>query len=505
MFKQRFVRPLFLNSYRTYSVVLLVLLLVALVPVVPQWDSAPRVQPALLELANQKPESQVNVIVQKAGPGTGLEELVTDMGGVVTNDLHIINAFSAALPAKEVLKLARASNVRWVSLDAPVEKSGLLEQLDLSKLKNTYIKTIGADKVWSSYQGAGIGVAVVDSGINPQADFYTNMGTSRLTTSVVYNTGYNKTIYDAYGHGSHIAGIIGGNGRQSGGAYVGVAPMANLINVKISDDNGYSTTSNVVAGLQWIYDNRLLYNIRVVNISLNSSEAESYNTSPLCAAAEILWFNGVVVVSSAGNKGSAGLYPPANDPFIITVGATDDRGTADSSDDKVANFSAYGTTADNISKPDLVAPGKNIISTMGNTGMGLALQHPANIVQGVTGYFMMSGTSVAAPQVSGAAALILQANSKLTPDQVKYRLTSTAHQVDSTSKDGAGTLDVYAAVKSTSTAKANVGLIPSQLLATGSNPITSSSANWSSANWSSANWSSANWSSANWSSTYWGP
>src|SRR5439155_2122359 len=135
------------------------------------------------------------------------------------------------------------------------------------------------------------------------------------------------------------------------------APNVNLINVKVSSDAGAATSSDVVSGLQWVLANKLTNNIKVVNLSLNSSVVQSYNVDPIDAAVEVLWFNGIVVVVSAGNNGSATLYPPANDPFVITVGATNDMGTASITDDTIATFSAYGTTTDGIAKPDLVAPG----------------------------------------------------------------------------------------------------------------------------------------------------
>ena len=162
---------------------------------------------------------------------------------------------------------------------------------------------------------------------------------------------------DLNGHGTHVAGIIGGDGYLSDGAYMGVAPAINLVDVKVLNDAGMGYLSDVVAGLQWVLENKATYNIRVVNLSLNSSVAESYNQSPLDAALEILWFNGVVVVVSAGNNGNNSsstrgvLLPPANDPFLISVGAADDRGTTTLIDDKLANFSAYGTTAGQV-KPD---------------------------------------------------------------------------------------------------------------------------------------------------------
>jgi serine protease AprX len=232
--------------------------------------------------------------------------------------------------------------------------------------------------------------------------------------------------------------------------------------------------------------------------------AESYNTSPLDAAVEILWFNGVVVVVSAGNKGSGTIYPPANDPFVITVGAVNDRGTATLSDDAIANFSAYGTSENGKVKPDLVAPGQNIIARLVNQNMGLALAHPANKIG--TQYFMMSGTSVAAPMVAGAVALLLQDEPGLNPDQVKYRLMSTANKSWSgynASKAGAGYLDVYAAVKGTSTNPANSGIIPSRLLSTGPDAINFDSVGWNTVGWNTVGWNTVGWNTVGWNTVGW--
>jgi serine protease AprX len=324
---------------------------------------------------------------------------------------------------------------------------------------------------------------------------------NRQVADVRFNSDYNQNASDGYGHGTHVAGIVGGDGSESGGKYIGVAPMVNIINVKVSNDDGSAMMADVVAGLQWVLENKNTYDIRVVNLSLNSSVAESYHTSPLDAAVEILWFNKIVVVVSAGNHGNGAIYPPANDPFVITVGATDDKGTASISDDVMASFSAYGLTSDGVKKPDIVAPGTNIIARLVNQNMGLANTHPSHKVG--TQYFRMSGTSMSAPMVSAAVALLLQDEPNLTPDQVKYRLIATANKSWSgynSTKSGAGYLDIYAAIYGTTTKNSNTGLMASQLLSTGSTPIT-----WGSVGWNSVGWNTVGWNTVGWNSDYWGP
>jgi len=472
-----------------------------------QGPVAPNVQPVLVEMAAQNPGQIVSVIVQKAKDASSVEERVASLGGQVTQDLRIINAFAAEMSASTALQLGKTSGVRWVSLDTVMESTVCSQCVDTSKLANAYIGAIRADKVWNTspyIQGQGIGVAVIDSGINPNGDLYTNMGVNRQVANVRFNNDYNQNTSDGYGHGTHVSGIIAGDGSESSGKYIGVAPMVNVINVKVSNDDGSAMMKNVVAGLQWVLNNKNAYNIRIVNLSLNSPVAESYNTNPLDAAVEILWFNGVVVVVSAGNKGTGAIYPPANDPFVITVGAVDDKGTAIIADDGIANFSAYGRDENGAVKPDLVAPGTNITARMVNLNMGLAAAHPANIVGNQ--YFRMSGTSMAAPMVSGAAALLLQDEPGLTPDQVKYRLKATANKSwngYNASKAGAGYLDVLAAVKGTTTTLSNMGLLPSSLLTTGSQPITWGSVGWESVGWESVGWESVGWESVGWESVGW--
>ncbi len=469
-------------------------------------------QPALLEMAAAQPGSRLAVIVQKAGTSGDVEGLVKALGGTVTRDLRIINAFAAELPGWAVSAVAQAAGVRWVSWDAPMVKSG--GPIDTGSLQSAFIQTVGADRVWNEgpayLQGQGVGVAVVDSG-NCQnngepCDSVTDAsGQSHVVAAVSVMTDNGGNPYDFFGHGSLIEGIVGGTGLGSAGRYFGVAPGVNLVSVRVADNLGMATSSDVVAGLQWVLDHKAAYNIRVVNLSLNSSAAESYDTNPLSAACEILWFNGIVVVVSAGNNGTATLYPPANDPFVITVGATDDQGTADLNDDIVASFSAYGITEAGLAKPDLVAPGADLISIVPKTKNKIYKDHAAHRTgeSAAKEYYMhVSGTSFAAPVVAGAAALVLQNEPNLTPDQVKYRLMTTASKrwaAYSRQTAGAGILDVYAAVHGTSIQTSNTGLAASKLLWTGATPVA-----WDSVNWNSVNWNAVNWNAVNWNSDYWG-
>jgi len=375
--------------------------------------------------------------------------------------------------------------------------------IDPTKLLNVYNATVRATDVWNEapgyLQGQGLSIAVVDSGLGKNKDWE-----KRVSAKVNFNQAYHNST-DQYGHGTFVAGIAAGNGQASQGRYLGIAPKTNLVNVRVSDDEGMATEADVVTALQWVLQNKSKYNIRVVNLSLNSSVFQSYHTSPLDAAAEILWFNGIVVVVAAGNNGTANLYPPANDPFVITVGATDDQGTTTLADDTVAPFSAYGTTEVGAIKPELVAPGTKIKGYLPSSNqLTIGQLHRTNML--APDFFWMSGTSMAAPIVSGGVALLLQAEPSLTPDQVKYRLMATANQRwvgYAPVRAGAGLLDIYAAVHGATVQSANTGLAVSNLLTTGPNGVLAATVNWSSVNWSSVNWSSVNWSSVNWSSVNW--
>jgi serine protease AprX len=498
---------------RIIGVLLLVVVLIPTTGIVPAHGAAAYVHGSLLAAAAQSPDTSIAVIVQKTTKDRSVESAVNRLGGTITRDLHIINAIVAQLPAKNIVQLAKTPGVRAISPDAPVQKTAS-STVDTSHLLSAYIKAISADRVWNTspyVQGQGVAVAVIDTGVTFKPDFSGNNGNgSRIVVSRNFITGTTSTA-DGFGHGTHVAGIIGGNGGNSGGAYIGVAPKANLVNLRVGDNAGAATSSDVVEAMQWIYDNKAAYNIRVLNLSLGSTLPESYMVSPMDAAAEILWFDGVVVVASAGNTGPAGvLSAPANDPFVITVGATDDQGTASILDDTMALYSSFGVTQDGFAKPEIVAPGTDIVSVLASLNETLVQGHEDHIVT-IRGedYLRLSGTSMAAAVTSGAAALLLQAQPTLNPDQVKYRLMFTAGKTSrwpayNQLQAGSGYLNVQTAINTSTTATANTGTRASQLLWTGDTPVDWQSVNWGSVNWGSVNWGSVNWGSVNWGSVNWG-
>jgi hypothetical protein len=331
-------------------------------------------------------------------------------------------------------------------------------------------------------------------------------------------------VTDQYGHGSHVAGIIAGNGTDSSGLFKGVVPKAKLINFRVADQNGMAHESGIVEALQFILELRDTYNVntRVVNISMNSTVEASFNESPLNAALELLWFQGIVVVASAGNSGGLSYNTvnasPANDPYVITVGAVDEHGTSTRSDDTIPTWSAHGVTMDGVVKPDVYAPGRHIISVLSSKSPW-ASQFPDR-VYGNGQYFRVSGTSMAAPMVAGAIAHFLYLNPSASPDQVKYLLMHDPQAQISSNGQSGGYLNMgEMGDEQSDWGYENQDNIPHILLrkmvvvVVGAvadmecgYPISAcdlSSINWNSINWDSINWDSMNWDSINWDSINW--
>ena len=462
---------------------------------------------ALATIASATPARHVTVLVQlRSGvdPATG-RRLVAAAGGKVVDQLTIINALVAELPARRATALARHADVRAVSLNAPVKPQTRIN-FDSKKMTTSFNQSARSSNLWSEgVTGDGIGVAVIDTGIaGDQPGFRTSQtdATSRVVASVVTNPGA-TTASDLYGHGTHVAGIVAGNDgyRPSSdalfGKYAGAAPNANLISIKASDDDGNATVLDVIYGLQFAVDHQDDYNIRVVNLSLESSDPQSYKTDPLDAAAESAWFHGIVVVAAAGNRGTvagAVTYAPGNDPFVVTVGAVDDQGTKNVKDDAVTSWSSRGTTQDGFAKPELYAPGAHIVSQLAPHS-AFARMCPSCIRDG--GYIQAGGTSMAAPIVSGIVAQILEDRPAWTPDQVKAALMYTkrpvagGREVDAVSADDAWV---------SSLPNPNADLIPNRLVDAGTGAIDYTRSSWSRSSWSGAGGGLlAGWARSSWS------
>jgi serine protease AprX len=386
---------------------------------------------------------------------------IRNRGGQPGRKLAILNARAARVPNALLKQLADDSKVKRVHLDR--EARGEMARTSAAVGALTARLSYG-------YTGAGVGVAVIDSGI---ASWHNDLGpsatskTGQRVTAFVDFVNNQSAKYDDWGHGTHVAGIIAGSGYESYGARAGIAPKANIISLKALNAEGKGPISNIIAALDWIVANRVQYNIRVVNMSLGAGVYESYHTDPLTVAAKRAVDAGLVVVAAAGNLGKAlnglpqygAISAPANAPWVLTVGASSTQGTVDRRDDKMALYSSRGPTMiDFAAKPDLVAPGTGTVSLAASNSL-FYLTKPTFLVAGLRGgllggllsmpYLTLSGTSMAAPVVSGTVALMLEANPSLTPNMVKAILQFTAEVKPGYDylTQGAGFLNTLGAVR----------------------------------------------------------
>jgi subtilisin family serine protease len=419
--------------------------------------AAADVDRSLLELTT----GTVPVILQLWGDAVAGEKAVAHAGGRITRHLPIINGLAASVPAQAITTLASAGGVRAITLDRQVnvqagEGSG--------SPNSVYGKVVRADDTLArGVTGRGVTVAVLDTGIADVADLagrvlpITNDITGATTSCV--NLSGETGCGDSYGHGTFIAGIIAGDGAASGGSYKGVAPGANLVSIKVAGRDGSADVSTVIAGIQWAVSFKDRYAIKVLNLSLGTDGTQTYRTDPLNYAVEKAWASGVTVVVAASNRGPnpGTISKPGDDPWVITAGAIDDRGTPGLGDDTVPNFSSRGpTAADGLAKPDVVAPGAHVISLRA-PGSAIDTQFPNYVGEA---YRKGSGTSMATGVVSGTVALMLQADPGMVPDRVKYALAATARDTatDDPMAVGAGLVDAHAASFAAPAGVANQGL-----------------------------------------------
>ena len=423
-------------------------------PPPPEWVLA-KLDPLLREqVENLTGESCVIVRALDDDALDVVSALVGMLGGTLGRPLPILSARAARLSNAAVLLLAASSSVQRIALD----------RLMLGSTERTGA-TVGADVVRQQlgFDGEGIGVAVVDSGVTAWHDDLADPNapaTQRVDQFVDFVRDHTQP-YDDYGHGTHVAGIIAGNGADSNGARSGIAPRARLVVLKVLDEQGRGRISDVIAAIDYAVAHRAEFNIRVLNLSIGAGVYESYNTDLLTLATKRAVEAGLVVVAAAGNHGRnddgvtqhGAISAPGNAPWVITVGAASHMGTTSRGDDTMAAFSSLGPTAhDHIAKPDLVAPGVGIysLSSPGSTMYDRWEEYllPGALNAPYMPYLSLSGTSQAAPVVAGTVALMLQANPSLTPNAVKAILQYTAEMYGGHSylAQGAGFLNARGAV-----------------------------------------------------------
>lgn len=414
----------------------------------------------------------VDVMIQPAGTwSSSLDTDIKSKGGKVKQTFKNFSARVVTMKGSDAINESGRTDVQYVSV---VRNTWPMGHVSL---------TTGADQASTmsssgvAFDGTGVSVAVLDSGIDPNHIALTDaQSKSRIIVNQDFTGELDATglpiTSDPYGHGTHVAALAAGNGKVAQNAYLGMAPNASVLNLRVLNSQGVGTEASLLSALDWVATNRTAYNIRVINMSLGMPAIDSYQFDPVCQAVRSLVNSGVVAVAAAGNHGkdSSGnkvyglIDCPGNEASAITVGAANTFGTDSRNDDTVATFSSRGPTRsfwtdtygvkhyDNLIKPDVVAPGNKIISAEAYHNY-LVTTYPtldAGVSNTDTRKMMfLNGTSMASPVVAGAAALLLQANPKLTPNLVKAILMYTAQQLPNFNafEQGAGEINLDGAMR----------------------------------------------------------
>ena len=430
----------------------------------PAWSqpTASKLDP-LLQVRSRQLSGRSRVIVEFRGSPDA--RVITRHRGHAGRQLPGSQAQAAEIDNAALAAFATDPQVRWVGPDhdafATLERTGpaIASTLARQQFRLT---------------GKGVGIAVIDSGITAWHDdlYLAGPKSAQVDSRVVHFRDFTRETnprvwvseqaFDEFGHGTHVAGIIAGNGFDSDGKRTGMAPKASLVGLKVLDAEGHGYISDVIAAIDYAIAIRERYNIRIINLSVASGVFESYNTDPLARAAKRAVDAGIVVVAAAGNLGTndegepqwGGITCPGNAPWVLTVGAASHQGTTKRGDDVRAAFSSRGPTwIDFGAKPDLLAFGVGIES-LTDPHSTLYSQHPDYLLSGTRQtpympYLSMSGTSMAAPVVAGTIALMLEENPDLTPNAVKAILQYTAEvrEHESFLSQGAGLVNALGAVR----------------------------------------------------------
>jgi serine protease AprX len=423
------------------------------------------ISPDLEEAVANSPDAYVRVIIDtkpsaNSNAFSKLMMRIGEMGGTVLRSLNDNKTAAVQIVASSIQELASENAVKYISLDRTTQVAGHLETTTGAAAARNY----GTSHT-GPIDGYLVGIAILDSGI--YAAHHSLSG--RVVASVDF-TGEGRTD-DPFGHGTHVATIAAGNSHVSS-AYTGIAPWAKIINVRVLNAQGVGSISSAIAGIDWCIANKVLYNIRVLNLSLGATAVDSYVNDPLCQAVRRAFDAGLVVCVAAGNSGKdangtkifGAVHSPGIEPSALTVGAANTMGTDSRADDSMASFSSHGPTRgyytdtagvkhyDNLIKPDLIAPGNRIVEAQ-SPGNQIVTANPsldANVSTSSYHEMMyMSGTSMATPAAAGAAALLLQRNPSLTPNLVKALLEYTAQPLAGVSnyEQGAGQLNIEGAVR----------------------------------------------------------
>jgi serine protease AprX len=453
-------------------------------------DTSPgKVAPSVAAMVSElRPTDQIRVIVQ----GRGAAAATRAAHGQVDRELELVGGVAATVPAAAVAHLASEPDVSFVALDSPINLTAA-GAVSASSLATIFPGRDSASNPWSAgATGQGVGIAVIDSGVTPSADFGTRLTQVRLD-------GQGGSLDDTIGHGTMVAGVAGG--MSTDGKFIGIAPGASIYAINISRPTGVHT-SDVITALKWVFDNAHTYNIRVVNLSLTETVKSSYKESPLDLAVERVWASGVFVSVSAGNLGAGQVdYAPANDPLVFTVGAFDTMDTSGPGDDTLSTWSSNGTTIDGFAKPDLLAPGRHIQSPLPGGSYLDSIAPAGNRV--APGYASINGTSFSAPQVAGAAAIIFQWHPDYSPDNVKWVLIAKQGSKPKNSKIGSLSLSSSYNLGG-APGRANQG-VPALVCAPTTTCLSGGTvaSSWDSSSWNSSSWNSSSWNSSSWNSTSW--
>jgi serine protease AprX len=357
---------------------------------------------------------------------------VRSVGGEITASIPLVDGVAARVPSGRVAALSRM-------VEVAADRTLRVRSASFSSApESAFPYEVGAVDAWAHTAGEGIGVALVDTGVTPVHDLINRIvAVADLTPE--------KAPLDTFGHGTFMAGLIAGDGSSSAGRYVGVAPRANLISIKVAVSDGSTTLGTVLAGLQLVHSARTIFNVRVALLALSSPSTHSPDRDPLTKALRKLWADGIFVVVPAGNDGPADgtVDSPGFDPVLMTAGAVDDLGTPSVSDDVATDWTSRGPTPWGAAKPDVAAPGAHLVSVRA-PGSTIDDENPSARVE--EAYFRGSGTSMSAAVTAGVAALVLSSEPNLTPDQLKQRLIDDATPLASAPPTAVGAGVVRASV-----------------------------------------------------------